>query len=102
MTMPLTVFLKNNTPFDWNTACENAFAGSKTALTSDPCLALPDTSKGSPIFDLVCDASGFGAVLIQQGRPTAFWSRKMVPAEQNYHITKQELLAVIESTKSHC
>jgi len=72
--MPLTVLLKKDTPFDWNTACENAFAGLKTALTSAPCLALPDTSEGSPIFDLVCDASGFGlgAVLIQQGRPIAF------------------------------
>ncbi len=87
LTMPLTVLLKKNTPYDWNTACEIAFAGLKTALTSAPCLALPDTSEGSPTFDLVCDASGFGlgAVLIQQGRPIAFWSRKMVPAEQNYH-----------------
>ncbi len=100
--MPLTVLLKKNTPYDWNPACENAFAGLKTALTSAPCLALPDTSEGSPTFDLVCDASGFGlgAVLIQQGRPIAFWSRKMVPAEQNYHITEQELLAVIEASKA--
>ncbi len=60
LTMPLTVLLKKNTPFDWTTACQNAFAGLKTALTSAPCLALPDTSEGSPIFDLVCDASGFG------------------------------------------
>ena len=61
-----------------------------------------DTSEGSPTFDRVCDASGFGlgAVLIQQGRPIAFWSRKLVPAEQNYHITEQELLAVIEALKA--
>ena len=74
----------------------------KTALTSAPCLALPDTSEGSPTYDLVCDASGFGlgAVLIQQGRPIAFWSRKMVPAETNYHITEQELLAVIDALKA--
>ncbi len=102
LTLPLTVLLKKNTPFDWNTACQNAFAGLKTALTSAPCLALPDTSEGSPIFDLVCDAAGFGlgAVLIQQGRPIAFWSRNMVPAEQNYHITEQKLLAVIEALKA--
>jgi len=102
LTMPLTVLLMKNTPFDWDTACENAFAGLKTALTSAPCLALPDTSEGSLIFDLVCDISGFGlcAVLIQQGRPIACWSRKMVLAEQNYHITEQELLAVIEALKA--
>ncbi len=79
LTMPLTVLLKNNTPFDWDTAtCKNAFAGLKTAFTSVPCWASPDTSEGSPTFDLVCDASGFGlgAVPTQQGRPIAFWSRK--------------------------
>jgi len=67
LTMPLTVLLKKNTPFDWNTASQNAFAGLKTALTSAPCLALPNTSEGNPMLDQVCDASGFGlgAVLIQ-------------------------------------
>ena len=103
LTMLLTVLLKN-TPFDWSTACENAFAGLKTALTSASCLALPDTTEGSPTFDRVCEASGFGlgAVLIQQGRPIAFWSRKLVPAEQNYHITEQEVLAVVEALKAFC
>ena len=96
------MLLEKHTPFDRTTACQNAFAGLKTALTSAPCLALPDTSKGRPIFDLVCDSSefGLGAVLTQQGRPTAFWSRKMVPAEQDYHVTEQELLADIEALKA--
>ena len=84
LSVPLTLLLRKNTPFAWVAACQEAFDGLKTALTTAPCLALPDTSKGSPIFDLVCGASGFGlgAVLIQKGRLIAFWSRKMVPAEQ--------------------
>ena len=46
-----------------------------------------------------CHASGFGlaAVRIQQDRPKAFWSREMISAETSYHITKQELLAVVEA-----
>ena len=102
LSMPLTLLLRKNAPFAWVAACQEAFDGLKTALTTAPCLALPDMSEGSPIFDLVCDASGFGlgAVLIQEGRPIAFWSRKMVPAEQNYHITEQELLAVMEALKA--
>ena len=90
------------TPFLWTAACQDAFAGMKTALTTAPCLALPDTSENATIFELVCDASGFGlgAVLIQEGRPIAFWSRKVVPAERNYHVTEQELLAVIDALKA--
>ena len=59
-------------------------------------------AEGSPEFELVCDASGFGlgGVLLQSGRPIAFWSRKMLPAEKNYHVTEQELLAVIEALRA--
>ena len=104
--MPLTLLLRKNIPFAWVAARQEAFHGLKTALNTAPCLALPETSEGSPVFDLECDASGFGAVLIQEGRPIAFWSRKLVtnldtvPAEQNYHITEQELLAVMEAPKA--
>ena len=59
-------------------------------------------TEGGPEFDLVCDASGIGlgGVLLQAGRPIAFWSRKMLPAEKNYHDTEQELLAVIEAVRA--
>ena len=61
------------------------------------CLALPDMAKGSPESDLVCDASGIGlgGGLLHSGRPIAFWSRNVVPAKKIYHVTEQELLAVI-------
>ena len=78
LSMPLTLLLHNNTPFAWVAACQEAFDGLKTALTTAPCLALPDTSEGGPTFDLVCNTSGFGlgAVLIQKGRPIAFLVKK--------------------------
>jgi transposase InsO family protein len=50
------------------------------------------------------DASAFaaGAILSQlasdgQWHPVAFWSRKFIPAEMNYKVHDQELLAIIES-----
>ena len=99
--VPLTDLLHKDTAFNWSAACAEAFAGLKQALTTAPCLALPETGINAPMFNLVCDASGYGlgAVLMQTGRPVAFWSRKMTPAEQNYHITEQELLAVMEALK---
>src|SRR5271163_1792454 len=54
-------------------------------------------------FTLVADASGYavGAALTQdQGRgpqPVAFMSHRMSPAEMNYPVHEQELLAVIRA-----
>ena len=32
----------------------------------------------------------------------AFWSQKMIPAEQNYEVHNQELLAIVKSFKHWC
>jgi hypothetical protein len=43
------------------------------------------------VFD---DGVGLEAVLLQDGRPIAFESRKLSPAERNYTVTEQEMLVV--------
>jgi hypothetical protein len=50
---------------------------------------------------MVSDASGvgLGAVLLQDGRPVAFERRKLLPAEQNYTVTEQEMLGVVHALK---
>jgi hypothetical protein len=70
-----------------------AFNKLKEVLTTAPTLALPDFTKP---FKVITDASDFamGAILLQEGRPLAFESQKLTPAEQNYHTTDKELLAV--------
>ena len=84
--------------WEWSPECQAAFEDIKHALTTAPVLALPDFSKP---FDVVCDACGFGigAVLLQDGQPIAFESRQMLPAEQNYSVTEQELLACVHALK---
>lgn len=78
----------------WDEACEKSFQGLKDALCDAPTLAHPDWNKP---FEMVADASiiGLGAVLLQDGHPLAYLSKKLSPAEINYTTTDQELLAVV-------
>ena len=63
---PMTDLLRGKASWTWSERCQNAFEGSKRALSSSPVLVLPDYSKP---FEVVCDASttGIGAVLLQEG-----------------------------------
>ena len=76
----------------WTVEHTMAFLGFKHALTRAPCLALPDFSRP---FEIVSDASGYGigAVLLQNKRPVAYFSRKLSDSETRYSATDKELLA---------
>ena len=93
---PLHALTKKDAPWNWSPDCESAFRWAKDALQRAPVLALPDFQQP---FEIRCDASGFalGAVLLQHGRPVAYESRKLTPAERNYTTGEQELLAVVHS-----
>ena len=95
----LTNLLRKDAPFVSSDACQAAFDGVKLALTSAPVLVMPDYSKP---FEMIADACGFGhgAALLQEGRPVAYLSRKFTPAERNYGVGEQELLAVVHATRT--
>jgi hypothetical protein len=61
-------------------------------------LAYPDFTKP---FDIYTDASTkqLGAVITQDNRPIAFFSRKLSGVQSKYTITKLELLAIVETLK---
>ncbi|KAG0778165.1 hypothetical protein G6F21_013097 [Rhizopus arrhizus] len=90
---PLYNLLKKDVPFDWSPAAQEAFEKLKTQIMEMPTLAYPNPNQP---YDLHCDASnvGLGAALVQGGRPIAFASRTLAPAEENYHTTEKECLAV--------
>jgi hypothetical protein len=62
--------------FLWSDKAEKAFEELKAAVSQPPVLALPDFSK---TFVIECDVSGFGmgAVLMQDGRPLAYYSQAL-------------------------
>ena len=71
----------------------------KDILSSRPVLQAPDFSKP---FTMAVDASqvGVGAVLLQPDkdqvqRPISYFSKKFTPAQRNYSVIEQELLAII-------
>lgn len=88
--------------YQWTSEAGTAFSQLKTALTSAPVLAFPDTSSDNCEFILDTDASdcAIGAVLsqVQHGeeRVIAYSSRALSKAERNYCVTRRELLSVVE------
>ncbi|KAL0336104.1 UNVERIFIED_CONTAM: Transposon Tf2-12 polyprotein [Sesamum radiatum] len=93
---PMTDLLKKTETWDWTPQCQVAFDNLKRAMVTDPVLALPDMSKP---FTVETDASDFalGGVLMQDGHPVAFESRKLKDVERRYSVHEKELLAVV-----HC
>ena len=93
---PLHMLTRKDAVWHWGASCQTAFEFLKEKLTAAPVLAAPDFSKP---FEVVADASDYtlGAILLQEGRPVAFESRKLTPAECNYHTPEKELLAVMHA-----
>lgn len=101
-TYPLTELLKKGVwekgGDPWDETHDLAFQVVKEALTTAPVLTHYDMSK--PV-ELICDASkvALGGILMQDGRPIAYESRKFTPAETRYSTGDRELLAVIHCLK---
>jgi hypothetical protein len=87
---PLHVLTKNGVPFQWGPAQQQAFDALKSKLTQAPLLQLLDFEK---TFELECDASGIGigGLLIQGGKPVAFFSEKLHGPSLNYSTYDKEL-----------
>jgi hypothetical protein len=94
---PLHAALKKNS-FKWNQEQEKAFSELKRVMTSPPVLALPNFSVP---FVLETDASGYGlgAVLMQMGKPIAFFSKSFGVKAITQSIYEKEAMAMLETLR---
>ena len=92
----LTDLLKKDRKWEWTGSCRNAFEKLKEIVETEPVLSLPDFDKP---FEVHTDASdkAIGGVLVQEGHPVAYESRKLKDAEQRYSTHEKEMTAVV-----HC
>ncbi|GJR88704.1 reverse transcriptase domain-containing protein [Tanacetum coccineum] len=92
---PLTKLLENDTPFEFNDECHEAFNSLKEKLTCTPVIVSPNWNLP---FKLLCDAGDFavGAVLGQKDgkhfHPIYFASKTLNAAQQKYTVTEKELI----------
>jgi transposase InsO family protein len=84
--------------FEWKKEQQAAFDEMKRVISKETLLAFPNFKKK---FHIYTDASNYqlGAVIMQDDRPLAFYSRKMNTAQQRYTTGEQELLSIVEVLK---
>jgi hypothetical protein len=92
---PLIALLKKNS-FTWTPVVAQDFQTLKMAMCTTPFLTLPDFTN---TFVLECDASrkGIGVVLMQEGRPLAFTSKKLSKINLGKSIYEKEMLAILHA-----
>jgi hypothetical protein len=101
--LPLTDASRDNTqsnlrPIEWTELMQTAFNQLKEALTSAPCLALPDPDGEFEVTtDASEDAKAAGAILTQNGHPVAYKSTKLNSHQLNYLVHDKEMCAIMHA-----
>lgn len=92
---------KNNTKkkkWYWTDEHQKSYDDVKKAIARDVLLAYPNYSE---VFEIYTDALSrqLGAVITQNNRILAFFSRKLSDTQKRYSVTELELLSIVECLK---
>jgi hypothetical protein len=95
---PLTALSGKTAKWKWTKECDEAFETIKRSIARETLLNFPDFNKE---FHIYTDASDFqlGAVIMQEDKPLAFYSRKLNKHQRRYTTGEQELLSIVETLK---
>jgi hypothetical protein len=100
----LTSLTSSKFKIEWHSSHQQAFDKIKKVIGTEVLLCYPDFNKPGS-FHLYTDASDhqLGAVIMQDKKPIAFYSRKPNTAQKRYTTTERhkELLSTIEKCKEY-
>ena len=97
---PLAALTSKTAKRKWEPQHQKAFAVAKRIIAKETLLAYPNFNKP---FQICTDASHcqLGAAASQEGKPIAFHSRKLNPAQTRYTTMERELPSAAKTLKEH-
>ena len=98
---PLSSLTSVKTKWKWTEEYQVALDQMKALIAKETLLTFPDFLQE---FEIHTDASKLqlGACISQNGKPVAFYSRKLQPAQTRYTTAERELLSIVETLKEFC
>ena len=95
---PLTALTSKKVKFKWSVVEQKSFNKIKRIVARNTSLIYQDFNKR---FGIPTDASEFqlGAVISQDGKEIAFYSRKLTGPQTWYTVTVKELLSIVKTLK---
>jgi hypothetical protein len=95
---PLSRLTSKTTAWHWTDVEQKAFDTMKCIISRETLLAYPNFNKPF-IIHTNASHTQLGAVISQDNKPIAFYSRKLNPAQTRYTVTERELLSIVETLK---
>ena len=95
---PLSELVGSKAQWKWGSEQQKSFDELKKVISKETLLTFPNFNK---TFHIYTDASDYqlGAVIMQENKHIAFYSRKFNKAQRWYTTGEQELLSIVETLK---